>query len=148
MRVNGGPALGGSGAITVAHGSIYGEPVTSATANITFTQGTMRATNVNVVAPAGTISGQAEFNLNTNQFSYSIQSSSIDLSKLKLLSSLASLLGANVTLSSTGAGTLDQPELVLNATLNEATLRGLNLPPNSPPPTLYIAIRNGQLVVK
>ena len=141
-------ALEGSGAVTVRNGSIYGEPVTAATANITFTQGTMRATNVNVVAPAGTITGQAEFNLNTNQFSYSIQSSSVDLSRLKLLSSLAGLLGGNVTLNSTGAGTFEQPELVLNATLNEATLRGLNLPPNSPPPTLYIAIRHGQLIVK
>jgi hypothetical protein len=43
---------------------------------------------------------------------------------------------------------LTQPELVLEATLNQATLRGLNLPPDAPPPTLYIAIRNGQLIVR
>jgi outer membrane protein assembly complex protein YaeT len=140
--------LEGAGAITIANGSIYGEPVTSAKADITFTQGAMKATNVTVVAPAGTITGEAQVDFGTNQFSYTIKSSSIDLSKLKLLSSLAGLLGGNITLSSTGAGTLDQPELVLEATLNQATLKGLNLPPDAPPPAIYIAIRSGQLVVK
>jgi len=140
--------LEGAGAITIANGSIYGEPVTSAKADITFTQGAMKATNVTVVAPAGTITGEAQVDFGTNKFSYTIKSSSIDLSKLKLLSSLAGLLGGNITLSSTGAGTLTQPELVLEATLNEATLKGLNLPPNAPPPTIYIAIRNGQLIVR
>jgi outer membrane protein assembly complex protein YaeT len=140
--------LEGAGAITIANGSIYGEAVTSAKADITFTQGSMKATNVTVVTPAGTITGEAQVDFGTNQFSYTIKSSSIDLSKLKVLSSLAGLLGGNITLSSTGAGTLTQPELVLEATLNEATLRGLNLPPDAPPPTIYIAIRNGQLIVR
>jgi len=140
--------LEGAGAVTITNGSIYGEPVTSAKADIKFTQGAMKATNVTVVATAGTITGEAQVDFGTNQFSYTIKSSSIDLSKLKVLSSLAGLLGGNITLSSTGAGTLTQPELVLEATLNQATLKGLNLPPDSPPPTIYIAIRNGQLIVR
>jgi outer membrane protein assembly complex protein YaeT len=140
--------LEGSGLVTISNGSIYGEPVTSAKADINFTQGALKATNVMVVAPAGTIIGEAQIDFGTNQFSYSIKSSSIDLSKVKLLASLAGLLGGNITLSSNGAGTLTQPELVLEATLNQATLRGLNLPPDAPPPTLYIAIRNGQLIVR
>jgi outer membrane protein assembly complex protein YaeT len=140
--------LGGAGHVTITNGSIYGEPVTSANADINFTQGALKATNVTVVAPAGTITGEAQADFGTNQFSYTIKSSSIDLSKLKVLSSLAGLLGGNITLSSTGAGTLTQPELVLEATLNQATLRGLNLPAGAPPPTLYIAIRNGQLIVR
>ncbi len=140
--------LEGSGLVTISNGSIYGEPMTSAKADITFTQGALKAKNVTVVAPAGAITGEAQIDFGTNQFSYSIKSSSIDLSKIKLLSSLAGLLGGTITLSSTGAGTLTQPELVLEATLNQATLRGLNLPPDAPPPTLYVAIRNGQLIVR
>ncbi|MDQ6800860.1 MAG: outer membrane protein assembly factor BamA [Acidobacteriota bacterium] len=140
--------LEGAGKVTVTNGSIYGEAVTQAAANIVFTKGTLKATNINVVAPAGTMTGQAELNLNTNQFNYSIQSSSIDLSKLKVLSSLAGLLGGNVTITSSGAGTFEQPELLVNATLNQATLRGLDLPPGSPPPTIYLAIRNGQIIVR
>lgn len=140
--------LEGTGHVVVANGVIYGEPVTRAEANINFTQGALKATNVTVAAPAGTVTGEATVDFGTNQFSYTIASSSIDLSKVKMLSSLAGLLGGNVTLHSTGAGTLTQPEMVLEATLNQATLRGLNLPADAPPPTLYIAIRNGQLIVR
>jgi len=140
--------LEGRGAITVRNGTIYGEPVTEARANIAFTQGTMKATNVTLTTPAGSVTGEAEVNFGTNQFSYSIESGSIDLSKVKLLSSLAGLLGGNLTISSTGAGTLTQPELVLNATLNQTALKGINYPAGAPPPTLYVAIRNGQLIVK
>ncbi|HEX3067495.1 MAG TPA: translocation/assembly module TamB domain-containing protein, partial [Thermoanaerobaculia bacterium] len=140
--------LGGTGQVTISNGSIYGEPVTSAKADINFTKGALKATNVTVVAPAGTITGEAQIDFGTNQFSYTIKSSSIDLSKMKLLSSLANILGGNITLTSTGAGTLEQPEVVLEATLNQATLSGLNLPADAPPPKLYIAIRNGQLIVK
>ena len=67
---------------------------------------------------------------------------------MKALTALAGLLGGNVTLTSTGAGTLEKPEVVLQATLNQATLRGLNLPPGAPSPQLYLAVRNGQLIVK
>jgi outer membrane protein assembly complex protein YaeT len=141
-------ALEGSGAITVRNGSVYGEPVTTASANVTFTKGTLRLTNLNAQGPAGTLTGQAELNLNTNQFNYSIESSSINLSKVNALSALAGLLGGNLTVTSTGAGTFEQPEVVLSATLNQATLKGLNLPAGSPPPTIYIAIRNGQLIVR
>ena len=146
----GGPKnkLEGSGGVTVNNGTLYGEPVTTASANIVFTQGTLNATNLTVVATAGTVTGEAQMNFDTNQFSYSIASSNIDLSKLKVLSSLAGLLGGHVTLTSTGAGTLDQPEVVLQATLNEASLRGLSLPSDAPPPQIYLAIRNGQLIVR
>jgi len=140
--------LEGRGNIVVRNGTLYGEPVTEARANIAFTQGTMKATNVTVTSPAGTITGEAEANFTTEQFSYTIQSSSLDLSKMKVLSSLAGFFGGNLTISSTGAGTMKQPQLVLTATLNQATLKGINYPPDAPPPTLYIAIRNGQLIVK
>ena len=90
----------------------------------------------------------AELNLNTNQFNYSIESGSINLSKVNALSAIAGLLGGNLTITSTGAGTFEQPELVVNATLNQATLKGLNLPAGSAAPTIYIAIRNGQLIVR
>ncbi len=140
--------LQGAGAITVRNGTIYGEPVTQATADIAFAQGKLRATNVKVTAPAGNITGEAELDLNQNNFSYTIQSSSIDLSKVKLLQSLAGLLGGKVAVTSSGAGTFNQPELVLSATLTDATLRGLALPAGTPPPQIYIAIRNGQLIVR
>ena len=140
--------LEGAGSVAVRKGAIFGEPVDVATADIVFTQGRIKASNVNIAAPAGKITAEAEMNLDTNQFSYIVKTSSIDLSKLEILKSLQGLLGGKVTIQSSGGGTLDQPELVVEATLNDATIRGLALPPGSAPPTIYFAIRNGQLIVK
>src|SRR5436305_8101130 len=37
---------------------------------------------------------------------------------------------------------------MVQATLNEATIKGLSLPPNTPPPTIYLSIHNGRLTIK
>jgi len=141
-------ALEGSGRVTVRSGTIMDEPIDLASADIAFTEGRMRATNVLVQAPAGEIRGEAEVNLNTKQFSYTIASGSINPSRLKILAGLSDLFGGNIVLSSTGAGTFDQPELVVEARLEDATLKGLTLPEGSAPPSLYLAIRNGRLIVR
>src|SRR5581483_2725201 len=140
-------SLEGAGAVTIRNGTIMGEPVTLASAEIAFSKGTMKATNVSVTAPAGVITGQAELNLNTNQFSYEITSSNIDLSKLKALESLANLLGGQITFVSRGGGTFDQPELMVQATLNDATIKGLSLPPGTPAPAIYLSIHNGRMTI-
>jgi outer membrane protein assembly complex protein YaeT len=141
-------SLEGAGSVTIANGAIMGEPIELASADIKFTEGRMRATNVLVRAAAGEIRGEAEVDLGTEHFSYTIASSSIDLSKVKLLESVRDLLGGRIVLKSTGAGTFTQPELVVEATLEGATLRGLTLPEGFPPPSLYLAIRNGRLIVR
>ena len=128
-------ALGQSGSVTVRRGVIFGEPIDLASADITFTQGRMRATNLLVQAPAGEIRGEAELDLANERFSYTISSSSIDASKITLLAGLKDLLGGRIVLRSTGAGTFEQPELVLEATLEGATLRGLALPEGTAPPS-------------
>ena len=58
---------------------------------------------------------EAELNLETNAFSYNIKSGAINLSQLQVLKSLGGLLGGNVTLTSTGAGTLDHPVFALKS---------------------------------
>jgi outer membrane protein assembly complex protein YaeT len=141
-------SLEGSGKIAVRNGTVMDEPIDLASADIAFTQGHMRATNLLVQSPAGEIRGEAEVDLANEKFSYNIASSSIDLSKLKLLAGLKDLLGGHIILKSTGAGTFTQPELVVEATLENATLRGLSLPPGSAPPSVYLAIRDGRLIVK
>ncbi|MEO8379769.1 MAG: translocation/assembly module TamB domain-containing protein [Acidobacteriota bacterium] len=141
-------ALEGSGSVTVRNGAVMGEPIDLASADLVFTKGRMKATNVLVQLPAGEIRGDAELDLGTEHFSYTIESAGINPSKLKLAAAIAELLGGNIILKSTGAGTFDQPELVIEATLENATLRGLNLPAGSAPPSLYLAIRNGRLIVR
>jgi outer membrane protein insertion porin family len=141
-------ALEGSGRVTVREGVVFGEPVDVASADLVFSEGRMRATNVVVQSPAGEIRGEAELDLANERFSYTITSSNIDLSRLQVLAALKDLLGGNIILTSTGAGTFTNPELMVQATLNNATLRGLQLPEGSDPPSLYIAIRGGRLIVR
>ena len=141
-------ALEGSGQVTVREGTIMDEPIDLASADIVFTQGRMRATNVLVRAPAGEIRGEAELDLANERFSYTISSSAIDASKLKIAAGLADLLGGKIVLKSSGSGTFTQPDLVVDAQLENATLRGLTLPAGTAPPSLHIEIRNGRMVVK
>ncbi|HEX6095308.1 MAG TPA: translocation/assembly module TamB domain-containing protein [Thermoanaerobaculia bacterium] len=141
-------SLEGSGRVTVTEGTVMGEPIDLASADLTFTQGRVKATNVLVRAAAGEIRGEAEIDLTQERFSYTIASSSIDASKLKIAAGLSDLLGGRIVLKSTGAGTFAQPELVIEAELEGATLQGLSLPPGTPPPSLYLAIRNGRLIVR
>lgn len=140
--------LEGAGSVTVRNGSVFGEPVETASADIAFTKGNVRATHIVARGPAGEITGEAQMNLATNQFSYSINAPSLNLSRVKALETLAGLLGGNLTITSQGAGTLDNPELVVEATLNGATLKGLTLPPGAPAPNVYFAIRGGRLIIK
>ncbi|HEY0159424.1 MAG TPA: translocation/assembly module TamB domain-containing protein [Thermoanaerobaculia bacterium] len=141
-------SLEGEGSITIRDGAIMGEPIELASADIRFEQGKMRATNVLVRAAAGEVRGEAEVDLANERFSYSVQSASLDLSKFKLLEGIADLLGGRIVITSTGAGTFASPELVVEARLEGATLRGLTLPEGSAPPSLYLAIRNGRLIVR
>jgi hypothetical protein len=118
-------SLEGSGRVTVAEGTVMGEPIDVASADLTFTQGRVKATNLIVRSPAGEIRGEAEIDLAQERFSYTIASSSIDASKLKIAAGLSDLLGGRIVLQSTGAGTFTRPELVVEAQLEGATLRGL-----------------------
>jgi len=140
-------SLAGSGQITVLNGTVMGEPIDLASADIDFTQGRMKAANVLVRSPAGEIRGEAEADLGSEQFRYDIASTSLDLSKLTLLAGVKDLLGGHIVFKSTGAGTFEQPELDVQATLEDATLSGLSLPPGSAPPSVHLAIRNGRLNV-
>jgi outer membrane protein insertion porin family len=141
-------ALEGAGSVIVRNGTIAGEPIELATADFLFTEGVMRATHVEIRAAAGTITGEAEVNLAAETFSYVIRSSPLDVSKIKLLSGLGELFAGKVMITSSGAGPFKQPELVLEAWATEGSLLGTPFPTDAPAPNLYLAIRNGALVVR
>ncbi|HUP47705.1 MAG TPA: translocation/assembly module TamB domain-containing protein [Thermoanaerobaculia bacterium] len=140
--------LEGAGAVTIRRGAIYGEPVEMARADIVFDRGRLRATDISIVAPAGEIAAEAEFDFATERFAYTITASSIDLARLQLVAGMRDLFGGRVSVTSTGAGTLQDPELVVDARLLDGTIEGLELPPESPPPSLYVAIRGGRLIIR
>jgi outer membrane protein insertion porin family len=140
--------LEGAGSVIVREGAIMGEPIDLATADIVFTEGLMRATHVEIRAPAGVIIGEAEINLADETFSYVIRSSQIDPTQLTTLRGLSGIFTGTVILSSSGAGSFTQPELVIEAYVPEGTLFGTPFPEGEPAPQFYLAIRNGQLIVR
>ncbi|HVT04555.1 MAG TPA: outer membrane protein assembly factor BamA [Thermoanaerobaculia bacterium] len=140
--------LEGAGAVSLRNGSLYGEPIDVATADLLFTQGSLKASNVEVHAPAGVLKGEANLDSAGERFSYILQPTTIDISKLKTVGALSKFFGGTISISSSGAGTLTSPEIVLEASLDKGTITGVQLPAGSPPPKIYVAIRNGQLVVK
>jgi outer membrane protein assembly complex protein YaeT len=140
--------LEGAGSITVRNGTIFGERVDTAVADIAFDAGRLRATNVTVTSPAGQITGEADYDFESERFGYTIESSSIDLAQLEIFRSLREMFGGRIRITSSGAGTMDNPELVVQAELLDGAVQGIQLPAGSPPPSLYIAIREGRLVIR
>lgn len=141
-------SLEGAGALMVRGGTIYGEPVEQVTADLVFTEGSMRATSIEVRAAAGTVTGEAEYNFASETFGYTIQATGLDLSKVQALAAVSNFFGGRLTLNSSGGGTLEQPELVVEAVLEDGSLEGAELPEGADPPTFYLAIRNGQMIVR
>ncbi|HVT44010.1 MAG TPA: translocation/assembly module TamB domain-containing protein [Thermoanaerobaculia bacterium] len=142
-------ALEGAGSITIRSGTIYDEPLDLATADILFTTGLMRVTHVEIQAPAGTLTGEAEYEFATERFSYLVTGTELDISRIGALSWLAGLIGeAGLRITSSGAGTLQQPEIVLEASIEGPPPAGLEIGDDAAPPTFYLAIRNGELIVR
>jgi autotransporter translocation and assembly factor TamB len=140
--------LEGAGSVTVRNGTVFGEPVELATADLLFTRGMLRATHLEVRSPAGVLLGEADVNLANERFSYVIRSSDLDVSRLQSFAALRRFFGGRLRLTSSGAGTFDQPEVVVEATLIDGALGGTTLPADAPPPSIYFATREGRLVIR
>jgi outer membrane protein insertion porin family len=141
-------ALEGAGSLTLRAGTIYDQPIDVATADIVFTTGRLRVTHFEARSPAGVVIGEGELDLDSGEFSYVIQSADIDVGRLNLPEALRGIFGGRLRITSSGAGTFERPELVVEATLFDGVLQGTELPPGMPPPTLYLAIRDGRLIVR
>ncbi|HEU5162030.1 MAG TPA: hypothetical protein VFV54_02685, partial [Thermoanaerobaculia bacterium] len=137
--------LEGAGSVTVRNGTIYGEPIDLARAELEFHEGVMTARDLEIQAAAGVIRGEATIDLNAEKFSYTIEPTELDLSKFKALSGLANLFQGRVRVVSTGAGTFKQPDILLEVNLLEGgRFRGRALPEGEQP-RLYVAMSGGQL---
>lgn len=140
--------LEGAGAVTVRKGTIFGEPVETATADLLFTEGRLRLTHVEVRAPAGVLVGEAEIDLVTERFSYILEPTVIDLDELETFGALADLIEGRLRIGSTGAGSFQQPEIVLDAELIDGRIRGIDMPEGMAPPQIYFAVRDGQMILR
>lgn len=138
-------SLEGAGSVTIREGTIFGEPIDVATADLEFHEGVMTARSIEIQSAAGTIRGEASVDLNQETFSYTIEPTELDLAGIGLLADFSELFGGRLRINSTGAGTFDQPDLLIEAVLVDGTVRGRAIPIEGEAPRLYLAIRSGQL---
>ncbi|MFN2443852.1 MAG: translocation/assembly module TamB domain-containing protein, partial [Thermoanaerobaculia bacterium] len=139
-------ALEGAGAVTIREGAILGEPVTLMAADLAFHQGVLLVSALRIEAPAGVIEGEASLDLAGEVFSFAIEPTELDLSEIGLLDFLPHQLHGRVSLESRGAGSFTQPDLYLRATLI-SEIPGFDVPTGAEQPSLYLAIRNGQMIL-
>ncbi|HVR42688.1 MAG TPA: outer membrane protein assembly factor BamA [Thermoanaerobaculia bacterium] len=137
--------LEGAGAVTIRNGTIFGEPIELARADLDFHEGVMTAEGIEIHSAAGVLRGEASVDLGEERFSYTLEPGELDLSRIGLLSALEGLFGGRIRISSTGAGTFEQPDLLVEAVLVEGAVQGRELPVEGEPPRLYFAMRGGQL---
>jgi outer membrane protein insertion porin family len=139
-------ALEGAGAVTIREAAILEEPVTLIAADLAFNQGTLEVSALRIESPAGLIVGEASLDLEREVFSFAIEPTELDLSQIGKLEFLPDQLRGRVRLESRGAGSFTQPDLYVRATLI-SEIPGLDVPAGSDPPSLYLAIRNGQMIL-
>ncbi len=119
--------ISGAGSIAVRDGTISGEPFELLTTDLVFDSGTVQVKNLDIRLAAGAIRGDAAYSLSDERFSFVVQSSSIDLKKLKGWPAIASSAEGTLVFSASGAGTAEHPEIVLDAKVEKAKIAGFDL---------------------
>ncbi|MBW3565791.1 MAG: translocation/assembly module TamB domain-containing protein [Acidobacteria bacterium] len=140
--------LEGAGSVTIRQALIAGEPVEQVTADLVFDSGTLNVEHLELRSAAGTIIGQASYSFDGDRISWTIQPTVIDLSEIEALADFRDVISGKLRIQSTGAGTAEQPEIVVDAVLEEGSIGGVPIPAGVEPPSLYLAIRGGELVVR
>lgn len=141
-------SLEGAGLVTLRDGSIGGEPIQEAVADLRFDQGSLNVRHFEVTAPAGVLTGEASYDFETKEFTYLIQPSTIDLAQVELLRGLEGIVGGTLQITSSGAGTAEDPELVIEARLVNGSILGSPIPEDAEQPQFYLAVRDGNLVIR
>ena len=140
--------LSGAGTARLTDGSIAGERIDSVVADLLFTRGVVEFRNVELSLPAGTLRGSGRYDLASERFDYIVEQARLELAKLDALGALGARIGGTLVLNSSGVGTLAQPEIVLEARLEDPLFLGMNVPEGAADPHLYLSIRNGVINLK
>ena len=130
------------------NGAILGEPVELASADIAFTQGRMQATNVlgARARPARSAARRSRPRQRALQLHDRVE---LDRSLEDQAAGARAICSAATSSSSRPAPARStQPELVRRGDARRRHAARPHLPAGSPPPSLYLAIRNGRLIVR
>lgn len=139
--------LRGAGSIILRNGVVAGEPIELLTADLLFVDQRVDVKALHVEAPAGTLDGEASWHLENETFTYVIEPTVLDLSEIVSLGDLTTIIDGDLELTSSGAGTLEDPEFVFDAVLRNPVIQGVALREGTEPLDVYAAVRRGKIVV-
>ncbi len=125
----------GQASLELRDASLWGEPVRSVVTQVRAADKTISAQFI-VAAPAGTISGDGQFDVSGKSYQISIRHSLLDLGQVRYFSTAGGIEGT-VGIEAHGQGTLKAPQLDL--TLDGAQLAFRNTPLGSMSAQLHVA---------
>jgi translocation and assembly module TamB len=117
-------APGGSGWVELNDATAYGEPVTRMRVQGTLAKDQLRFSSINTSLPAGGFSASGSYDLESRHFQINAKGAGIDVAKIQLLHREDPESAGTLGFSVSGSGTLDDPRIEANATLNGLALGG------------------------
>jgi len=129
-------ALRGHGSIALRGAKVAGEPIESASVDIEFAKGSMKARRILVQLAAGRFEGEGSYDIAAERFDYTISSPGIELGKLKGWPDLEKTVDGTLVVSSRGSGEIRHPEIAVDVRLEHAKILGVEEAPETPPSTI------------
>jgi translocation and assembly module TamB len=111
----------GNATLTLTRGSAWSETINNLALNAMFHQGTVKSA-INLQIPAGTITADASYTLQTRAYGLQLHGGDIQLGKISAIERAVALQGA-ADLSVSGNGTVDNPQLEANLTAPHFQIR-------------------------
>jgi translocation and assembly module TamB len=116
----------GSGEVQIANASVYEQPVKTLAAQFHTDRGTV-VSSLHVAIPAGTADGTLSYTPNNKTYIVHLGAPSLLLQKLQMVQAKNLPLNGTITISASGQGSLDNPQLNASLRLPEVTVQGKSI---------------------
>ena len=117
-------APSGSGAMELSGGNLYGEPVDLLQVQGNFANQQLSVVSATLKAAGGTIAGSGSYDFNAKNFRVDARGTAIDVSRIAWLRQRDLDAAGDLRISVSGSGTLNDPNLQVEAQVNPLTLGG------------------------
>ena len=114
----------GAGHLSLRNLMVYGQPITSADADIAVLNQQTELRNVAIVADAGRITGTASYNMKSEAFRLNLVGSGVQLAQIRQLRIKRMNIEGLVDFTAEGSGTLDEPVVNAKMHMTKAFING------------------------
>jgi translocation and assembly module TamB len=114
----------GGGHLQLVNGSVYGEPVRSASADVFLMRHELRVSKLLAIHNGAQFTGSGEYNLQTSAFSFQAVGSNFQLATIRRLQNARGTLAGLLNFNATGSGTTQKPVINASARLHNVVVNG------------------------